>query len=336
MKLFLREHLVLIFLYLLQLAAISLVFWYGEYQNSWIVSYALFLGLACLICYLLYRYIRYRAFYQRLTHLPKTLKETVMSLSDATIAKKVQQLLVTQYRFYQEQLQRYQVKQEDHLAFVNLWVHQMKTPLSVISLILQEQASPAFDSIRDEIEKVSSGLEMILYASRLDAFEKDFRVEKLNLSSLLKRILHENKRLFIQHHIMPKLEVDSSLMIFSDEKWLGFVMKQLLTNAVRYSAGKGKTVNISAFQHGNRIVVEIEDQGIGIPPQDIHRVFESHYTGENGRHYRESTGMGLFLVQEICSKLSHHISLRSEVNVGTTICIEFYNNDSYQNVSLIS
>lgn len=136
--------------------------------------------------------------------------------------------------------------------------------------------------------------------------------------------------------MMPKLDADSSLTVFSDEKWLGFVVKQLLVNAVRYSAGKGDTVSISAFQRGNRIVIEIADKGIGIPPQDIHRVFESHYTGENGRHYRESTGMGLFLVREICSKLNHEISLESEVDVGTTIRIEISNNDSYKNVSLIS
>lgn len=336
MKLFLREHLVLILLQLVQLFMVTLIFWYGEYQNSWIVLYALFLGCACLIGYLLYRYVRYRDFYYRLTHLPKTLDETVMSLPDTTIARKVQQLLVTQYRFFKEQLYRYQVKQEDHLAFVNLWVHQMKTPLSVISLILQEEASPVFDSIRDEIEKVTSGLEMILYVSRLDAFEKDFRVEQLGLASLLKRVLHENKRLFIQHHIIPKLKVDMSLMVYSDEKWLGFVIKQLLTNAVRYSFGKGKTVSISSFQLGNRIGIEIKDQGVGIPPQDIYRVFESHYTGENGRHYQESTGMGLYLVREICNKLNHRIFLESEVDVGTTIRIEFLNSDSYNNVSLLS
>lgn len=336
MKLFLREHLVLIWFYLSQLLIISLIFWLGEYQNTWTLSYAIFLSVACLVAYLSYRFLRYRAFYQRLETIPNKLEETITPLSDATVAKRLHQLLEAQYRLYQEQIHYYQAKQEEHLTFINLWVHQMKTPISVISLILQEETSTTLESIRDEIDQLASGLEMILYVSRLDAFEKDFHVEQLALSSLLLKILQENKRLFIKHKVFPEYQVDETLLIYSDEKWLAFVIKQILTNAVRYSAGKGKTVKINSFHRGNKIVLEITDQGIGIPPQDLTRVFEAHYTGNNGRKFRDSTGMGLYLVREICHKMHHQIELESTVGVGTTIRILFYNNPSYKNVSFLS
>jgi two-component system, OmpR family, sensor histidine kinase YxdK len=336
MKLFLREHLPLMMMFFIQLTTVSLIFWFGEYQNVWTFSYAIFLGITYLVIYLLYRYVRYHSYYQRLTHPPRTLEETVSPLSDATVAHKLQQLLEAQYRLYQEQLYHYQTKQEEHLTFVNLWVHQMKTPLSVISLILQEETSPAFENIQDEVEKVSSGLEMILYVSRLDAFEKDFQVEKLNLSSLMLQVLQENKRLFIKHKIYPDFQVEKTLAVNSDEKWLAFVIKQIMINAVLYSAGKGKTVKITSFQQANRIGLEITDQGVGIPPQDIARVFEAHYTGDNGRKFRESTGMGLYLVREICNKLHHPIHLESTEGEGTTVRITFYDATSYKNVSFIS
>ncbi len=263
-------------------------------DDPFTLAYAIFLSISCLGVYLIYRYVRYHAYYQRLTKLPNTLEETVSQLSDATVAKRLQQLFETQYHLYKEQIHHYQAKQEEHLAFVNLWVHQMKTPISVISLILQEETSTSFENIRDEIDKVASGLEMILYVSRLDAFEKDFQVEQLHLSSLLLQILQENKRLFIKHKIFPELQIEDTLIVYSDEKWLSFVIKQILTNAVRYSAGKGKTVQITSFQQTDRIVLAITDQGVGIPPQDISRVFEPHYNGDNGRKFRESTGMGLY------------------------------------------
>ncbi|WP_169818277.1 sensor histidine kinase [Shimazuella kribbensis] len=336
MKLFLREHLVLFFFYLKQLTIVAIVFWFGEYRNFSSLFYAVFLSISVLIIYLFYRYVRYRTYYQRLTKLPVKLEETVTPLSDASVPKKLQHLLETQYRLYKDKLYQYQAKQEKHLAFVNLWVHQMKTPLSVISLIFQEENSPVLEQIREETEKVSNGLELILYTSRLDAFEKDFQVEQIELASLLKQVLKENKRLFIKHKIFPDFQVDDQLVICSDKKWLAFVIKQILTNAVRYSAEKGQVVKIASSQQGNKISLEITDHGVGIPTEDINRVFDVHYTGRNGRKFRESTGMGLYLVREVCHRMHHQIEMESTVGIGTTLRIYFSNNHSYNNVRMVS
>jgi signal transduction histidine kinase len=113
--------------------------------------------------------------------------------------------------------------------------------------------------------------------------------------------------------------------VLTDAKWLRFILNQLLTNAVRYSAGYGNSVVIAAVKKGTEQIIEVRDQGVGIPKQDIERVFEPYYTGENGRKYKESTGMGLYLTAEICKQLGHDISLKSVVNKGTTVSLSFRN-----------
>ena len=213
MKLFFREHLLLFFFYVIQLTLVVIIFWFSEYRS-----------FSVLMVYLCYRYVRYRTYYQRLTKFPEKLEETVTPLSDASVPKKLQQLLEVQYRLYKDKLYQYQAKQEKHLAFVNLWVHQMKTPLSVISLILQEETSPALEQIREETEKVASGLEMILYTSRLDAFEKDFQVEQINLAALLKQVLKENKRLFIKHKIFFEIVM---VLDFGSNGYVSYHVKPL-------------------------------------------------------------------------------------------------------------
>ena len=140
---------------------------------------------------------------------------------------------------------------------------------------------------------------MVLYASRLNRFEQDFLVEPIKLAQLVQQAISENRRLFIGNRLRPEFQIPKNLFIYSDEKWLTFVLNQLITNAVRYSAGKGKKVAFYAEHQGDKAFLEVRDEGIGIPKQDLHRVFEPYFTGQRGREFRESTGMGLYLVRRI-------------------------------------
>jgi two-component system, OmpR family, sensor histidine kinase YxdK len=109
----------------------------------------------------------------------------------------------------------------------------------------------------------------------------------------------------------------------TDEKWLFFLLTQLVQNAVKYSTGKAKHLLLSVYEREGEAVLEVKDFGLGIPVVDKKRIFTKFYTGENGRKYRESTGMGLYLVKEVADKLEHGIELESEVDEGTTIRIIF-------------
>lgn len=323
MKLFLREQLPLIFIYLAQLFIVLFVFWIDGYQNFSISLYAVILSGCILTGYLIYRYLTHRTFYKRLEKPQEPLEEFSHDGSGAPLAKSLQELLQNQHRQYRTDLHSYQQKLKDHIQFINQWVHQMKTPLSVIHLMIQNEDEPRFAAMADELDRMKKGLEMVLYTARLDEFEHDFYVETLSLEQVVKTVTSSQKRLFIRKRVFPAVEINKELTITSDEKWLTFAITQIMTNAVRYTNAENKKISIRGYKRGIHVVLEIQDEGVGIVKSDLPRVFDPYFTGENGRNFQESTGMGLYLVKQICDKLGHRVEIESIINHGTTVRILF-------------
>ncbi|NUU62529.1 sensor histidine kinase [Paenibacillus agri] len=323
MKLFLREQKTLILVYLTQLAVITLVYRLDGGSAVSVSLYADILSTCLLIAYLGFRYISNRTFYERMTARPSTLDETGGPSQDTPLAESLRGLLTHQFRLYKNDLHSYRHKLEEHIHFINQWVHGMKTPLSVIHLIIQDKDGPPFTAIGDELDRLKKGLETVLYTARLDTFEHDFYVERLELQTVLRRITSEQKRLFIRSRVYPSIMVEDNIVVTSDEKWLSFVLTQIITNAVRYTVKEGAVIHLTGYILNNRVVLDIRDEGVGIPPGDLPRVFDPYFTGVNGRNFQESTGMGLYLVKQICTKLGHEVSINSEVGKGSTVRIVF-------------
>ncbi|MDH4617391.1 sensor histidine kinase [Brevibacillus sp. AY1] len=319
MKLFLRDQWAFAAFFVVQLILLLLIFALDGYWNTSLMIYAIFLSLFFSGGFLLSRYLTHRTIYQRLSNPVQSLEELTQSHGNAPLCRAMDENCLEQYRLYKEELHAYENKQRDHITFIQQWVHQMKTPLSVIHLLLQDDDDPKSESVREEVDRLKRGLETILYLARLDRFEQDFLIEPVNLRTLVQEAVAENKRLFIRNQVYPELQIDEHWSVESDDKWLSFVLNQLLINAVRYSAGKSNKVTIRAYERGSQVVLEVQDYGIGIPREDIRRVFQPYFTGENGRKYAESTGMGLYLVKEICGKLNHAVELESMVDAGTTV-----------------
>lgn len=306
-----------------QLFIVLFVFWIDGYQNFSISLYAVILSGCILTGYLFYRYLTHRTFYKRLEKPLEPIEEFSHDGSGAPLAKRLQELLKSQHRQYRTDLHNYQQKLKDHIQFINQWVHQMKTPLSVIHLMIQDEDEPRFSAIADELDRMKKGLEMVLYTARLDEFEHDFYVETLPLEQVVRSVTSSQKRLFIRKRVFPAFEIDEGLTITSDEKWLTFALTQIMTNAVRYTNAENKKINIRGFKRGINVVLEVQDEGVGIARSDLPRVFDPYFTGENGRNFQESTGMGLYLVKQICDKLGHRVEIDSIVNQGTTVRILF-------------
>lgn len=323
MKLFIREHLPLIFIYMAQLFIVLFVFWIDGYQNFSISLYVVILSGCILTGYLIYRYLTHRTFYKRLEKTMEPLEEFSYEGSRAPLAKSLQELLQNQHRQYRTDLHNYQQKLKDHIQFINQWVHQMKTPVSVIHLMILDEDEPRFAGIADELDRLKKGLEIVLYTARLDEFEHDFYVETLSLEQVVRTVTSSQKRLFIRKRVFPAFEIDKELTITSDEKWLTFALTQIITNAVRYTNAENKKISIRSFKRGSNVVLEVQDEGVGIAKSDLPRVFDPYFTGENGRNFQESTGMGLYLVKQICDKLGHRVEIDSIVNQGTTVRILF-------------
>jgi len=324
MKLFFREHMFLIAVQVIQFMVVFLTIWLSGFHNVSAIFYAIFLQVFFFVCYLAYHFFSRRNYYEKLEEGIERLEDALENTDRAPIAKQLDSILKRQYQLYATELREAEERQEEHLEFVDRWVHQMKTPLSVIELTAQNLDEPDSSSIREETERMKSGLNTVLYMARLRTIEHDFHIKPVRLSNIVRDVNTENKRFYIRSAVYPKLvEQQAEMVVESDEKWLFFILEQLIQNAVKYSAGKSNQIEIHLYNRGSSAVLEVRDEGTGIPVEDQRRVFHKFYTGSNGRKYRESTGMGLYLVKEVSERLGHKVEMESVVGEGSIFRIVF-------------
>ncbi|REK75654.1 sensor histidine kinase [Paenibacillus paeoniae] len=324
MHLFVREHVPFVIIMLLQLGIVTAVFYLDGYRDWQVAGYAAALGLCVLGVYLVYRYASHRSFYAMLGSRAGKPEETIEVSGAAPLPTALNGLLASQYRSLDELRMSAERNREAHVTFMNRWVHQMKTPLSVLELMLQEEGDERSASMREETDRLRKGLEMVLYMSRLETFEQDFAVERIGLRELTNEVILNNRRLFIRSGVFPEMKADNDLEVHADRKWLFFIIEQLIYNAVKYSEpGSGCKVVIAAFRDKRGTLLEIRDQGAGIPSSDMMRIFQPYFTGENGRRFKESTGMGLYLVKSVMDRMGYRIEAESKVGEGTVMRLVF-------------
>lgn len=229
---------------------------------------------------------------------------------------------------YNLKLNKYENENKINKDFNALWIHQMKTPVSVIKLLLEgEIDNKKKISISEEMEKISNGLNLRLYTQRINDFEKDLKIENVNLNLIIKELVKDNKNTFIINKIYPKIEIDEDIYIKTDIKWIKFILAQLIQNALKYTKVKdieNKTIKIYTEIKSDNIILYIRDNGVGIPKKDMTRLSNAFFTGENGRKYSESTGMGLYLSNIVLKKLGHKLYINSVENEFTETSIEFF------------
>jgi len=212
----------------------------------------------------------------------------------------------------------------DMLDYYSMWVHQIKTPISAMHLMLQTNKTSESIALRLELFKIEQYVEMALNYLRLGSDSTDFVIKPYKLSDIIKGAIKKYKGIFIEKNIALKFE-EMDYVIITDEKWLAFAIEQILSNALKYTTSG----SISIHMEGDTLV--IEDTGCGIIKEDLPRVFEKGFTGYNGRMDKKSTGIGLYLSKRILNKLSHDIAIASEPGVGTVLRIRF---EPYKDVRL--
>lgn len=208
------------------------------------------------------------------------------------------------------------------IDYFTVWVHQIKTPIASMRLHLEEEDSKLAQKLKSELLRIEQYVEMVLTYFRMgdDSSDYVFRIVSLD------NILRENIRKFRGDFIMKELNliyIPTDETVVSDEKWLSFVIEQILSNALKYTNEGSVTISIEEPK-----TLCISDTGIGIASEDIPRVFEKGYTGVNGRENKRASGLGLYLCKEICDRLGAKISIDSEMENGTTVRIDL---NQYQN-----
>ena len=324
MKFFLKEYRWYIFIYYLGLIITLVYCSMMKFISLSEVLYIVLFNTFILGCFIVYKYTTTKKIYNIFENGINSLDESLLDLGDSFLGQNVSTILNQQYELYVKNIQEHKRSQDEHLTFINHWIHQMKTPISVINLQLKDYEGEEIASdIQEELDRLNKGLNMAMYFARLDEFQKDFVIEKVNLYNEIMDIVNREKRFFIKNKIMPRVDANKLLKVYTDAKWIKFVIEQVIINGVKYSKNYGKYLTIKSDEDNEYIKLDIIDEGIGISNKDIKRVFEPFFTGENGRKYGESTGMGLYIVKNVCDNLGHRIEIKSEINKGTKISILF-------------
>lgn len=323
MKLFMKEKRLLMIVQFVQFLAIVTLFYLAGFRDIWIILYSFLISSFIFSMYIVYDYLTRKEAYQRLSSGIESLDESLQVGGDAPLTEALQELLRAQYHVYQRDISQLEGKQQEHLIFMDRWIHQMKTPLSVIDLMATDLDEPLSSNMREETERMKTGLNTVLYMARLRTIEQDFHIRKVNVISLIHEVNQEHKRFYIRNKVYPVMKAEQEYRVETDEKWLYFILTQLIQNAVKYSTGKADKIEISVGRIYGITHVEVRDFGVGIPQADITRLFDAFFTGENGRKFRESTGMGLFLVKEVADYLGHEVSVESELGEGTSFKMFF-------------
>lgn len=228
-----------------------------------------------------------------------------------------------QYRQLEKNFERFReetrAKEKDQLDYFTLWLHQIKTPISVISLILQrsEDDSKEKQQLEQELIYLNNYTHMALNYLKLEETGKELDLNEIRLDSVIKEVIKSYSLLFIYNDISLGFDIADE-KVLTDRKWLQVLIEQLLSNSLKYSPGG----SINIYMNTPTQLV-IEDTGSGIRKEDLPRIFEKGYTGLNGRLHEKSTGLGLFLSRKICQRLGHSLTIDSEMGVGTKATIDF-------------
>lgn len=228
-----------------------------------------------------------------------------------------------------DEIQKYHLKVRDYREYIETWVHEIKTPIATCSLLCDNSLQVSSKEVRCQLENIEKFVEQALYYSRSASVEKDYMIKRYNLKELIASAVKKSARILISQHIaidMENLDCD----VFTDSKWTEFILGQILQNSTKYMEKPEKKIIFSAIETKTSVILSIADNGIGISEKDISRVFEKGFTGENGRKYAKSTGIGLYLCRSLCMQMGMNITLASEQGKGTTVKLIFPKSDLYR------
>lgn len=241
-----------------------------------------------------------------------------LHLYDNQILEICDQLLVKQNDILQEISSGEQARLRDYQEYYTLWVHQIKTPIFALELLLrQAEGLPESGQMKAELLKIKDYSQLALQYIRMENMNSDLEIRTHNLESIVKKQLKKYSILFFNQKI--KLELaDFEMKVVTDEKWLSFVIGQILTNALKYTSPGGQ---IGIYLEGKALV--IEDTGLGIREEDMPKLFHKGFTGGNGRLQKDASGMGLYLSKKVMQTLGYDIHVESVFGKGTKVYFDF-------------
>ena len=327
-KQYLKNQLPVILINLLGMLALAL-FLIASGNGIQTVLFILVVWLIVLASCLLLFYFSRKKYLNKLLDMTEQLKERyllpeIMQEPERADEQVFYQIMKMAEKSMLERIGEVQRERKEYKEYIEQWIHEVKTPITAIKLICENNRCSFTRELMAELENINRFTEQALYYARSEHTEKDYSVREINLSDVVHGAIADNKYLLRQNNVAVTVE-DVEYSIYSDDKWLRFILDQLISNAVKYRADQ-PVLHFFAVKKTDSIILSVEDNGIGIPQSDLPRIFEKGFTGQNGRMIRSSTGIGLYLCRRLCDKLGIGISASSE-GKGTAISLSFRIND---------
>ena len=328
-------------LMIITMSCIHLLYMYLIGARKQDVVYAAVLDAILLLITVLVGFFRYSSKVKALSNALKRPVEEQAQLPEATDDVEIlyHRLLENQSIARSESESSAAVRQSRMRDYYSMWVHQIKTPISAMKLLLEAEReelgqlmcdeepqatltelSDNLDSFEDELFRIEEYVSMALQYQRVSSTENDFVLEKVSLDGVIRDTIRKYAKIMIRRHIGINYS-GTKKQVYTDEKWLAFILEQILSNAIKYTP-QG-FVTIETAEEKDRFFITIKDTGIGIKAEDLPRVFEKGYTGYNGHADKKATGIGLYLCRQMADKLGHTIRVESELGKGTKVWIGF-------------
>lgn len=332
-KQYLKDQLPVALLNLFGLLMLALFLLAGG-NNIQSVLFIAFVWLLTFICYLAAAFFIRKKRLEKLLRMTEQLEERyviaeIMEAPERADEQVFYRVMKMAEKSMLERINEIQRERKAYKEYIEQWIHEAKTPITAMKLLCENAHSEnqRSDFIREmltELENMNRYTEQALYYARSEHAEKDYFIRETALAGVIHDAIADNKYMLRQNHVKITIDVMES-NVYTDDKWLRFILDQLISNAVKYRT-KQPDIRFFAEEKENRILLGIEDNGIGIPPSDLPRIFEKGFTGENGRVIQSATGIGLYLCKRLCDKLGIGIAACS-VGKGTTIRLSFQIND---------
>lgn len=210
----------------------------------------------------------------------------------------------------------------DYKEYIELWVHEIKTPIATCKLIIENNENKITESIGDEVKKVEDYIEQVLFYARSNDVEKDYLIKQINLKDSINSAIRKNANMLIENQV--KIEIKAiDKVVYCDSKWIEFILNQIISNSIKYMDKKESILKIYGESIDGDVLLNICDNGIGMSEKSVVKAFEKGYTGENGRRFGKSTGIGLYLCKKLCEKLGLGININSKEKEWTKVTILF-------------
>lgn len=316
---YLREHGKTVLAFISFTAIYAVVFFLYDLEAE-AIFYAVVLCVLASIVILGAGFIGFYRDYRRRRLILKDIELEFESLPEAgtLLEEDYQQMVRVLGRINIEHLTGWQKERQESLDYYTTWAHQIKTPIAVMRMTLQEEDTEEHRELLAELFRIEQYVDMVLSYIRLGSSQSDFVFQECDLDAIIKQAIHKYASLFVRCRVSLVYE-PVEMTVLTDEKWLLFIIEQLLSNAVKYTREGTVTISVSPEQ-----VLSVADTGMGIAPEDLPRIFEKGFTGYHGRADKKATGLGLYLCKQTADKLGIRIGVRSEVGKGSTFSLNLH------------